>query len=427
MSLSSHGPISARRRRRGSAYLVVLGATLIVSSLAFTGLLVSASQRRSASSSIEAAEARQIARDAIEIAQLWIHQDPNWRVNRPAGAWATNVPLGPSGGTFSLEATDVRDGDMQNRPHDEVVLTATGKKGSASHTLQVTLEAKPVPIPALSYSLHTGGELHVLAGKTLTATGSTVSTNGTITNQGLINANVSCTLVGIALPLGVINGTTTLLAPARAFPDSTVIDKYVGLGTQINTSIIDTGILAPGLSSYGATNPDGIYVVRPTGDFTIKNCRLYGTLVVICQPGKKVIVDNAVLLEPATPDQPSLIIQGNAEFNFDGVNKFKEKDLGLNFNPVEAPVDGDSNTRTNDLFYSEVRGVVHVKGKVVLKQTSRIRGALICESNASSDAVRVEDSPSIVYTPSLLTAPPMWYTTSVPMAIKRGTWQQVAN
>jgi len=412
------------RHRSGSAYLVVLGAALIVSTLAYSGLMIVQSRSRTAREVADSAAARQIARDAIEVGRQWIYMDPNWRTNRSNGAWVTNMAL--AGGSFSLEVNDPLDGDIRSRPHDPVTIKATGVKGQARHVMQVTLEAKPVALPALNYSLHTGGELHVTSGKTLTATGSTVSTNGTVTNQGTINANVSCTLVGISLPLGTINGTTTLLAPAKAFPISAVPENYATIGTLITPSTIDGAVLAPGLSPYGTSNPYGIYVVRPPADFTIKNCRLYGTLVVICPAGKKVIIDGSVLLEPATPDQPSLIIKGNADILFVR-QTFSESSLGRNFNPAQAPVDGVSDSSIDDQYASEIRGLVHVTGKVTLKQTAFIRGALLCESTAATDAVRIEDTPSIVYTPALATKPPMWYTTSVPMAIQRGSWKQVAN
>jgi hypothetical protein len=414
--------LAGRNDRRGSAYLVVLGVSLIVAALAYGGILATRARSRIALEVADAAEARQYAFDAVEIAKQWISSDPNWRTTRPNGVWANNLAIG--GGSCTIEGTDPADGNLANFPHDSVALKVTGRKGNSRHTVQVTFVARPEPHPALQYALHVAGQLHVLGGKTLHAGAATVSTNGTLNNGGTINGNVRALL---ALPAGTINGSLAIISGSVSVPDASIIDQYAAVGTQIATSSLDKQVLGPGVNPFGEANPNGIYVVRPGANFNIKSCRVLGTLVVICPSGKKVVIDEKVLLQAYRSDCPALIIQGDADIQFDGGDDLlDEKLIGISLNPPGAPYNGNTNNGKGDVFPSEIQGLVHVTGKVNLKKTSKIRGALFSNSTATllSDAVAITDTPTIVYPTSLYTSPPCWYTTAVPMTVQRGSWEQ---
>src|SRR5688572_14438530 len=215
--------------RRGSAYIVVLGVSMIVAGLSYGAILVTRAKGRTAMELRDAALARQYARDAIELGRLWIAQDANWRTNRPAGVWASNQTIGD--GFFTLEASDPSDGDIANLPHDPLMLKVTASKGNARHVLQVTLRANPTPMSVLQYALHTCGELHIPSGINGDVGGATVSTNGQLRNYDTIQGSIDVTGV---TQLGTVTGTKTIGSPAKPVPGSTVIDKYIALGTQIN-------------------------------------------------------------------------------------------------------------------------------------------------------------------------------------------------
>jgi cytoskeletal protein CcmA (bactofilin family) len=410
-----------RQRRRGSAYLVVLGVTLIVSAIAYSGILMVRARARMVSETSDAAEARQIARDAIEIGKQWIHSDANWRTTRTSGVWATNVPL--SGGSFSLSGTDPADGDFKNFPHDLVLLKATAIKGSARHVLEVNVVAKPDPLPALRYAVHAGGEVHVTGGKSVSVGSGTVSTNGSLRNDGTINGNIDVLLVSNP---GTVSGTRTIGSLAKDLPSTTIVDNYIALGTLIVTSNIDKRAIGPGVNPFGALDANGIYVVRPGADLVIKNSHICGTLVVD-NAGKKVTLDNNVLLHPHRADCPALIVRGDAEIIFDGGDGLlDEKNLGVNLNPPGVPYNGITDTKDNDKFPSEIQGLIHVTGKLTMKQTARVRGAILVNSTAGSDAAKFEGTSQIIHTPTLLTSAPCWYTLSVPMVVSPGSWRQLA-
>lgn len=411
---------SSHRFRRGSVYIAVLAVSVMVITIALGAILAVRVQARSVDTLNDAADARLYALSAIELGRLWISQDSNWRSNRPSGAWVTNQSIGR--GTLTLEAFDPVDGNIPSGLRDPLVLRGTGVKGQARQKLQVTLNAKPVPLPALRYALHTGGQLRVLSGKQLIAAGATVSTNGSLRNDGIIVGNVEA---GTAVNVGIISGTVTLGAPPKAFPDPGVPEMYAAKGTLINPgNTIDKQVLSHGRNPWGATNPNGVYVIRTTSDLTIRNTRIYGTLVVIC-PGRKVTLDAQVLLQPYRPDYPVLIVNGNAVFQYTSAGTpLSEAALSTNFNPSGAPYQGSSDTDLTDQYPSEIQGLVHVTGTLSFPQSGVIRGAVICESTALADAVDCAGVTEIVYDPNLYANPPEGYTVAVKMLVQPGSWQQ---
>ena len=410
-------------QRRGSAYLVILGASLVIAALAYSAILVTRTRGRMATETADAAEARQIARAAIELGRLWISQDANWRTNRAAGIWASSAVMGT--GFYTLEATDPVDGVLAGWPHDPLVLKATGIRGNARYVLQVTLEARPIPLQALQFAAHTAGEVHVHGDKTLNAVGGTISTNGELKNDGTIIGSIDVTVVD---KLGIVTGSKVIGSAAKPLPASSIIDSYASVGTLINPgSTIDKRVLGPGLNPFGAPDINGIYVIRPTGDLTIKNSRILGTLVIILPSGKKVTFDNSMLIQPFRADMPGLLVKGNAEFHFyGGATGLTEASISTNLNPSGAPFNGTVDNDVLDIYPSEIQGLVHVTGKVDFKHTATIRGCLIT-NDSGNDAIDSHEMSSILYTPSLFTNPPMWYTTRVDMPVQRGTWRQLTN
>src|SRR5687768_14513273 len=105
-----------KRHRRGTAYMIVVGTSLLVGVMAIGTLGLTRARARAGGESMDATVARQCALDGVEIAKLWIRQDANWRLNRTAGAWATDFVTGP--GTVTIEVADPVDGNMALGQHD---------------------------------------------------------------------------------------------------------------------------------------------------------------------------------------------------------------------------------------------------------------------------------------------------------------------
>lgn len=415
-------PMKSRKFRFGGAYVAVLALSSIVAAIGIGSIAVVRAQARANDALSDAAEARQYALSGIELGRLWISIDPTWRGN-PNGVWILDQTIG--NGTFTLEVTDPTDGNIANRPYDPVILKATGKKGQAVQILQVTLTASPVPLPALNYALHTGGQLDIVASKQLNAGFATVSTNGSLANNNIIVGGVQALS---KINLGKVTGTATIPSTTKSFPSSQVLNTYANLGTDINPgSSMHKGVLAPGYNPWGATNADGVYVIRPAGDFTLKDSRINGTLVIVCTSGRTVTISNQVFLQPARSDYPALIVYGNVIFANSSASLLSEASTNTNYNPTGAPYLGITDSDKVDSYPSEIQGLVHVYGTVSFTGPCTIRGLLLCESTAALDAVRVGDSPTIIYDSSLYKNPPQGYTSSVPMVPQQSSWLKVVN
>ena len=180
-----------------------------------------------------------------------------------------------------------------------------------------------------------------------------------------------------------------------------------------------------GLNPWGATSSAGVYVIRSSSNLTIRNTRIHGTLVVI-SPGKTVTVDNEVLLHPASPEYPVLLVDGNLELQFTGGDGLlSEVAEATNFNAAGAPYNGISDGDAADVYPSEIRGLVHATGTVLIGQTIRVVGAVIANSNASSDAIDINADAELLHDPSLVATPPLWYTQKVRMVPIKGSLRQV--
>jgi hypothetical protein len=406
------------RRRAGAAYLMVLGTTLVVATLSLSGLLLARSRLAASRALSAAAEARDIARSGIELACRWIAQDPNWRVNRSLGAWATDLPIGQ--GTVTIEVSEPIDGNLTNRPYDAVRVRSTGRRDQARQMWEVTLNADPDPLPLLQYGLHTRGQLHIDGGQSLSVRNAPLDTDGRLRNDGTVIGNVEAASVETA---GNIIGSLTIDTTTEQYPTNPFA-MYVALGTEITPgNTIERRVLSPGSNPWGATNPDGVYVIRANDNLTIRNSRIHGTLVILCASGKKVTLDNSLLIHSYRTDYPALLIQGEVQFAFSSSLGLIEATSLANFNPSGSPFQGSSDIDILDIYPSEIRGLVHVQGKVEFDSNGKFRGAVLCES--ASEETRFRGTSEIIYDRSLANLPPQGYAARVPMLPQSGSWKRI--
>lgn len=132
----THRRIDARSR--GSVYILVLGASLLVAVIGISALMAARVQRRATQASAGMAQTRQLACSAIDLGLLAIQQNPTtWRTLFTAGTLPTDLSLGS--GLLTLTAVDPIDSDLTNNTTDPVVLTGVGSVGQARYMLEVTL------------------------------------------------------------------------------------------------------------------------------------------------------------------------------------------------------------------------------------------------------------------------------------------------
>jgi hypothetical protein len=352
-------------------------------------------------------EAEHLSQAALEIGRLAIRADSSWRTRFTSGTWSNALPFGR--GTLAWRVVDEVDSDLANNATDPVRLYGKATVGASVRVTSVVLVPTKTPLPALGMAIHTEGQLHLRAGQSLTVTSAIASTNTQLRNDGTITGNVEALTSNSG---GTVTGTTTLGVSPKAFPDSSVITLYTNRGTVINPGTsIDKRVLSPASNPWGTPDPNGVYVINSAADVTIQNSRIVGTLVINC-PGKKVTIQNQVLMQAGRPDFPVLIVNGNAVLNYNSSGVFlSEASLATNFNPTGTPYLGSVDSDQSDQYPSEIQGLVHITGTLICTNTPLVRGLVLVESAASTDAVDLSGVVEIAYDPSLYTNPPEGYYT----------------
>lgn len=111
---------------------------MTVAVIGLAALLALRIEHRTVETGGDFAQTRLYAQSAIEMGFFWIADDPEWRNNRPTtGVWVVDLPIG--NGTFTLEAYDPEDDNLQAEPNNSFVLIGTGMQGEARYKLQVTV------------------------------------------------------------------------------------------------------------------------------------------------------------------------------------------------------------------------------------------------------------------------------------------------
>src|SRR5262249_45424615 len=134
--------------------------------------------------------------------------------------------------------------------------------------------------------------------------------------------------------------------------------------------------LSPANNPYGATNPNGIYVIDCGGNtINIRNCRIVGTLVLLNARSDS-LVDNQVNFAPAVANFPTLMVQGSMTFQYD-TTPVSESSASRNFNPPSTPYNGVSNSTTSDTYPSILNGLVYISGNLSTKNSNALGGPVI--------------------------------------------------
>lgn len=420
-------PLSASTRcqtpaRRGSVYVMVLGVGLLITVIGLAGVMSARidAQTHQRWHNLETAKA---AADAGLDLALWaMDKDPSWRTTRGASTWYTNHSL-PSGATATVSVRDAIDGNITNNPHQQVVVRCEGRFRGSLHTFEAVVDASPVALDALAFAVHAAGGIAVSSGTGLSLPSGTLSSNGLITNSGSIYGNVSCTSL---TNLGSISGTSRILAPASPMPASTLLADYTARGTRCGatSSTIEKIVMTPTYTPTGCRNADGVYIFESTGDLTLRNLRIHGTLVILA-PGKRVTISDTVFMEPFRADYP-VIITNAAELVIKiDRGDLNEAALSTNFNPAGAPYNGVSDATNSNKYPSVIRGLIHALGTVKVESTPYVEGLILAGSSSALEAVIIKDAPQVKYTPSLFTNPTIGYTKSIPMKVRAGSFVPV--
>ena len=211
-------------RRRGSIYIITLGMSLIVATLATAGLLAVRVQRNRSELLQHTLQARLNAESGLEQALLQIAETATWRSDFA------------NAGAFGVTVVDPIDGNLTDEALDPVVLTATGVSGSATQKIEVRLEARRPGLRCLEPVIHCDNDLVF---KSTTVVGDRlVSANhdlkAELGSQIYVDAEAGNKIE--AKDSSVFHASTTTAGDwPREMPDpATVLDYYLNNGTQIN-------------------------------------------------------------------------------------------------------------------------------------------------------------------------------------------------
>ncbi len=404
--------------RRGSLYVPVLGVAMIVASIGMSAMVVARLNLRSVSGRQDRREARLLADAAVELGVTMLGNESDWRTTR-----AHDVPypsagaLAIGGGTLNWKLID-GDGDLADDDRDSVRLVGAGKVGQAVYTKSVILEPSGIGLTCLEVALHSGGDNNIYSGFNCDQI---ISANDDVNAWGP-TANTDVEVVDQFN--GSISGTLTTGITPRQMPGDSVFAYYLSNGTWIDYSDIPGGtmqkvVLSPGNNPFGATNPQGIYVIDCQNHWIrIKLVRLVGTLVIL-NPSSGSDLDNDQHWEPAVPNFPVLMVDGDIDFNWHGEHALRESFSGVNYNPPHTPYQDQSDADQTDEYPGLIKGLVYVTGNLNIYHECVHEGVLVAGGNTSTSG-----AVTLTYDGTFLTHPPPGFGSGSVMAISRRSWRR---
>jgi hypothetical protein len=176
-------------------------------------------------------------------------------------------------------------------------------------------------------------------------------------------------------------------------------------------------ILSPSVNTLytGApTNAQGIYWINCQGNrLVIERSRIVGTLLVLNPGPNSCVADGPINWAPAVTGYPALLVNAdspaNANFSLRATNRvLNEAELDVNYNPTGAPYDfanslcNPTDTAPNDIYPSEIRGLIVIKNDLTYQNNPVIRGQVIVGGDLSNSSGTLD----VEYQPDSLLNPP---------------------
>ncbi|MGL4514592.1 MAG: hypothetical protein ACRCT8_16000 [Lacipirellulaceae bacterium] len=375
-------------RRRGSVYVVVLGASLVVGMTALAAMSLGRVELRDAATTEDVRNARRAAMSGIEYALNVLNNDPDWRTTLVCCEEQPQVLLGI--GYFKWRVSDV-DSDLADDPRDHATVVVTGYGLTAVAVEQVDVEPSgEVGVSCLGAGVFADQFLQIESGARLAGSGFAHSND--YAELSSAQSDIDIDTVGSANGGNYNAGRYESVDPLRA-PGEHVFDWYQKRGTWIPISAITNvfgtrtmlgRLLSPQHNPYGDANPWGIYVIDCEGqNLSISGSRVLGTLVLL-NPGPSSGITDVVHMQPLGPNYPSLMVDG-ATFRFDMAqlltnSRTLSEGGGVNFNPPGAPYLSLTDSDTSDSYPSRIEGLVYVTGQARITDNSDFVGALMAGS-----------------------------------------------
>lgn len=429
-------------RRRGTAYLLVVGMMTLLTVAALAAAMTARISVRSVGQATDARRAEALAESAVSWAIAKLAADASWRTT-----YTNNVATAPvtsGAGTISFKLVDETDANLSNNAAQAVRLYGIGRCGSAVKVLSVRLTGRD-PLTCVSTALCVNGNI-TASSASFTAPFRTVATNANFTGNSstVVNANLAAT-ANITLAGSTVNGTQTPGATARTMPDASVFDYYLANGTEIpyswlSSGTIDRKVISPSSSGYLfiPRNDKGIYYIDCGGQpITIKRSRIIGTLVIL-NPGSGSVVggigaDDVVNWVPAIPNFPCLLVSGDMSITFSTTSSttLSESNISTNFNPSGAPYPystGTTDSDTSDTYPAIIDGLVYVSGNMSRSSSGSARYPKIGQLIVGGNYTVADDKTTFSYHTLYNAAPPPGFTGGGALQTVPASWRwELAN
>ncbi|MEX2093095.1 MAG: carbohydrate binding domain-containing protein, partial [Pirellulales bacterium] len=198
---------------------------------------------------------------------------------------------------------------------------------------------------------------------------------------------------------------------------SNTVDFYmddVAIQETTTGQFIYRRALGPGVNTLGgATNAQGLYWINCSGTkLVIERSRIKGTLLVVNPGAGSCIGPGPIHWSPATPGYPALLVDAdtasNADFTIAATNRsLNEAEDVVNYNPTGMSHDTlGQDSDMNDIYPSEIQGLVVVEDDVTFQNNALVRGVVIAGDAVTSTSGALE----VVYRPDALFSPPPGFT-----------------
>lgn len=167
-------------------------------------------------------------------------------------------------------------------------------------------------------------------------------------------------------------------------------------------------VLGPGVNPFGATNSQGVYWINCNGNrLVIERSRIRGTLLIVNPGAGSCIGEGPISWSPAVAGYPAILVDASnasdADFAIYATNHaLSETENGTNYNPAGAAhEDLGSDSDTNDIYRSSIRGLVVIRDDLSYANQPFIQGQVIVGDaiNNSSGELDVEYAPDAVLNP----------------------------
>ncbi len=398
-------------------YLVTMLCSALVSVIGLSAMFSVRAQRHIVEGDVNLVRARLYASSVLELGLERLERRTDWRTALTQGTWVSDRDI--DDGKYAVTLVDPVDGDFTNNNTDSLRLTAYVVIDGSRYALRANATPDYQPIDALRFAIHTASNANVRAGTILRVGGDGISANTAIANNGAILGSAEANSVGGG---GTVTGSTDTAAAAKTVPGTEVYDLYAARAQPLPvTNLLEAVVLSPNNNPYGTPSPDGVYSIDSTTDVVLRGVRIVGTLVVNLRSGRSLQIVDTVLITPARPDYPALIVNGDAEIEIlSGAKQLDETEWAVNFNPVGAPYSAEADLDQKDAYPNEIQGLVHVTGSLALDNTAAFRGIVL-----AGDRVVVNGSPQIDYDATLYANPPEGYY-DLHYRFVRGSLEQVA-